>query len=291
MSSLPSLNNNDPMEGIVTQQNPTQEVRFNNLPIEIIQLIFSFIGTQRDVVMTSRVCKLWHHEASELFFLNAEHIKQEFPQLSVLDEGIWHDHVDLAKFGLDISDTPSQEKCKIKKNLRDLFANLNEKIEDDAGITLLTIPKGLNLNKLISLAEAPKKGNHVNFRKDNLGPISNCIKTVFGDGVTEKTYRLVITNSILKYSKNIPPHATQKYLASFNCEKPRLIDIVALIALTYMRSLTHLYNSNPPTITQCSEIAMNQDVLVGNFPQGILSVYVPIIGIASPGLAGSWKLS
>ena len=81
---------------------------------------------------------------------------------------------------------------------RFLSSPLMTEIEGDAGITVLTIPKGLTFNTLVKLAGSPKVGNTPKFRY-----IWDRISSEIGDIPVDKTYRIVITNNVFKKSRNL----------------------------------------------------------------------------------------
>ena len=88
-----------------------------------------------------------------------------------------------------------------------------------------------------------------------------------GDTPVDKTYRIVITNNILLGSRNISFTNHKKLVHKLGCKIPKALEIVTLIALTYISSKQSLYASDPPTYTYCSEKTRDQymdyQVIVG----------------------------
>lgn len=148
--------------------------------------------------------------------------------------------------------------------MKGLLSSLS--IEGDSGVTLLTMPKGLTLNKLVKLAGSPKLGNATNFRY-----IWNRISEALGDIPVDKTYRIVITNNVLKESRNLSIIDQNKIACVSGCEIPSILEAATLLVVIYMSSEQRLYNNNPWTYIRCSDyIDRRYEVVVGGFaPNGL----------------------
>jgi hypothetical protein len=237
----------------------SQLINNYRLPSEILEHTFGFLALQ-DIGRSSYMCKEWQIVTSKASLWKAMDLAKILP-LKVLDERIWKTHADCETLGLDPAGVPAlqQDKAFISF-LKYLCAN----VEGDAGVTVLTIPKGLTLNKLQMLANAPKKGNRTFFETF---PISRAL----GDVSVSKTYRVIMTNNIIKCTRgqNIEYYVEQFKKSGF--EIPDLITIVALTILTYISSqakpATRLYNNNPSTITVCSERVDDSIIIVGDFTE------------------------
>lgn len=191
----------------------------------------------------------------------ATDLKRLFPKLEILDEAVWEKHADLTALGLDLDDAPPIDETYIRV-LETLSASLE--IEDGAGITLLTLPKGLNLRELMQLAHTrvPRGIMRSNWDK---------VISLTKDAPLEKTCRVVITNNILKGSRNLTAEAHQKLVKEAGCEMPEILPVATLAILTYInsdknRGPTSLYNrtSGSTTFTRCLERIDDCAVFVGD---------------------------
>ncbi len=196
-------------------------------------------------------------------------LKKLFPKLEVLDEAVWKTHVDLDAFGMSVEDAPPLDANTISI-LKTLFASLP--IEGDAGITLLTLPRGLTLNKLVKLAASPKQGNAAKFQHID----SDALKA-FGDTPINKTYRVAITNNVLKGSRKLSVDKQHELVKKMGCEMPGILPAATLAILTYMSSRatspTRLFSNGPLTYTRCAEKVGVHNLGVGGFaPAGL---YIP----------------
>jgi F-box-like len=161
---------------------------------ELFLYIFSFFSPE-DLGRPSCVCKKWTVLSSDNSLWDAFDLKKLFSSLKILDETVWETHVDLTALKLEVHDSPLLNKRTTIPVLKRLFASLGV---EEKGVTLLTMPKGLTLNKLVSLGKSPKRGYPANFRF-----IWSRILEELGDAPVDKTYRVAITNSVLKGSAGV----------------------------------------------------------------------------------------
>ena len=157
------------------------------LPDDLVSHALSFLSPE-DLARASGVCREWNKLSAELW--------KDFDLkkiCKVIDQAVWEKHVDLATLGLDASGAPAIDK----RIAIPFIKRLSSQVEGNAGVTLLTMPKGLTLNKLIALAAAPKQGPATQFRY-----IWPRIVEELGNVAVDKTYTVAITNSVLKDSRN-----------------------------------------------------------------------------------------
>ena len=199
--------------------------------------------------------------------LTSADLKKMFPKLEVIDEAVWETHVDLTALGMSVKDASPIDANTISV-LKALFASLQ--VEGDAGITLLTMPRGLTLNKLVKLAAFPKQGNEAKFRY-----IEEALKA-FGNAPVDKTYRVAITNSVLKGSRRLPVDKQHELVKGMGCEMPGVLPAATLAILTYMSSRgaspIRLFSDKPCTYTWCAEKIGGRNLSVGGFNQAGLLV-------------------
>ncbi len=198
-------------------------------------------------------------------------LKKLFPKLQVLDEAVWETHVDLDAFGMSVKDAPPLDASTIS-TLKNLFDS--SWIDSDAGITLLTLPRGLTLNKLVKLASSPKQGNAAKF-------VHICTDALrgLGDASVDETYRVVITNNVLKESRGLTVDRQLKLLTHIGCEMPETLPAATLAILTYVSSRaaspTRLYSEAPLTYTRCAEKSDRYHLAVGCSSVGFLVSLCP----------------
>ena len=246
---------------------PVNQTFFNTAPSKVLVKIFGYLSPE-ELARARRVSKLWNILTTQDPLWNAFDLKELFPKLSILSSQVWNDHVNLEMFGLSFTDGKPLDKRKTIPELKRLFAVL--KVEGDAGITLLTIPKGLSFNKLVKIAGCPIKGNKATFEHIRIS-----ITAELGDVEVQKTYRVAITNNVLEGSRNKSFKDQQLLVEQFGCDRPKIIDVVALLILTFISSSAQsplrLLNNKPWTLTRCDEKINNNPSIVGSFaPEGML---------------------
>jgi hypothetical protein len=217
----------------------------SDLPEEIILRAFGFLN-EIELTKCGEVSRKWRRLASDPSLWNAFDLRKISPLLKVFDESDWATYVDLSSFGLDVTDAPSLDKRRVIPVLRRCLSSFP--IEENKGVTLLTIPKGLTFNKLVKLAESPKMGNITKFRY-----ISDRVLKKIGNIPVNKTYRIVITNNILKESHYSSLSKQKALLKKIGCEMPKTIEVTALLVVTFMSSGEPLYDDDNYIYTRCSE--------------------------------------
>jgi hypothetical protein len=239
----------------------------DSFPHELILSILALISA-KELACCSCVCKKWKVLASNSALWNQYDLRKIFPKLNIIDDNIWNRCIDLKAFDLQVSDLAPLDQHKTILQLKKLF---NVKVENDAGFTLLTIPKGLTINKLIEIAKSPKQGSATRFHY-----ICQEILKHFGDMKVENTYRIMISNSILKGTRDQPVNSLQEMLSQIGCEIPRAIELATLCVLSYISALEfpppRLYADRPCTYSYCFEKIEEASLLVGGYSlQRILS--------------------
>ena len=241
------------------------------VPQEIITEVFKFLSPE-ELAKACRVCRKWNEVGSKQSLWNAFDLKKLFPALKILDEKTWQKYADLSALGLSVDDATPPDNRKIIPDLKRLFASLE--IEEDAGITFLTIPQGLSVKKLGMFAQSPKEGNPTCFGNLFFPNVTD----KFGNSVVDATYRIAITNSILKRSRNLSMTTQQNLVNETGCEMPKLLEVSTLAILTYISSSKSspvcLYGDRPypsSIYTQCPERVDGVDggfhLVVGGFSQ------------------------
>lgn len=242
----------------------------SQLPEEVILKIFGYLNAIQQT-KCGEVSRRWRRLASDETLLAAFNPRNLSPLIKVFDELDWSKYVDMSAYGLTTEDI---SPCDVRKATalleRVLSCPLMIEIEGNAGITLLTIPKGLTFNTLVKLAGSPKVGNAPEFRY-----IWYRISSEIGDTPVDKTYRIVITNNVFNKSRNLSVSDQKALVRKIGCEMPRVLEATVLLVVTFMSSGERLYSDNPLTYTRCSELLDGYQLIVGGFsPAGVsLSTY------------------
>lgn len=235
------------------------QVPLDQVPEELIYKIFSFLNVRELLLQSSLVCWYWKDLAADKILWKTFDLKEIFPKLSIIDRSIWEQHFDLKKHGISIDDEPPIDNHTLIPILKK-FDSLP--IEQKGGFTLLTIPKGLTLNKLIALARSQEGKKLVEF-------IYPAIVENLGDIAVDQTYRILISDHILEESRGLSESAQKDLVDTFGCESANLLPMLALLVTTFVSSGKRLYGKNPLTTTRCQEQVNSTAVLIGTFgPNG-----------------------
>ncbi len=249
------------------------------LPVEIFLHVFSFLSI-KDLCKTSGVCKDWKILATDDSLWKAinqklpkiSDFKEVYPSLKIMDREFWEEYADCAGLGLQFEAAPlraideckilAHEAFKVVPKILSLVESLE--VEGDAGLTVMTIPEGLTINKVMQIGQTPKKGNEVKFKD-----ILERLLEQLGDVPIKKMSTVIITNSILKNSLGGDTDDLRKSVKKIGCTMPSVINVLSLAVLTHMSSEenppTRLFGDNPPTLTSCLEEIDCCELFAGDF--------------------------
>lgn len=209
------------------------------LPAEVTLPIFNYCSDH--LVAMSSVCRNWQYITSCIFLKNAGLPFQIF-NMSVWRKYIGTDETrakaHLPPLGLDLSD-----HCFpiTKKKIADL-RKLSVKVSDEKGVTLLTIPKGLTLRKLMQIAETPLKGNPTKFYQGHCS-WQNKILEKIGDKVVEETVTVAIANSIIDGTCRAPLQRQEEVVKDSGCQLPGTLPTATLAILTFIINNVRLFDN------------------------------------------------
>lgn len=191
----------------------------------IVYLIHEYLSFD-DTRKTQAVSHLWHATANDdRIWCNAD-LRKVFPKISFIDQYVWEKHFNCFKFNLqfELTNEPTLKKATIK--ILKEFSGF--KLDSDDGCTVLTIPKGLSLSILKTLARSNKPDCDIDTSS------ASTYVGRYGDTSVDKTYQIVITNSILRESRR--KDEVQKSLENRlkkNLEIPCGLEAATLCLLTY----------------------------------------------------------
>ncbi|MCH9625595.1 MAG: hypothetical protein S4CHLAM123_07710 [Chlamydiales bacterium] len=136
------------------------------------------------------------------------------------------------------------------------FASLP--IEDNAGFTLLTLPKGLSFNKLVEIAGSPKQENASLFAFIGVN-----FEDQLGDQATDTSCTVLISNSILENSRSKTLANHQEIVGQYKCEMPGVLDAATVVVLTQRIDGKPLFTER--IYTRCSDKINGRGMVVVGF--------------------------
>jgi hypothetical protein len=242
----------------------------SSLPARMWMHVFSLLPLLEGLSRVSRVSKAWCVLAASDQVWKNFNIVSLFPLLRTIDADTWITHIDCEKFGFDPTGAPTYQKAAVKADilfLRQLFP----RVEGNAGVTMLTLPKGLNLIKLIEGAKSPKTGNPVDV-SCYLEPI---LKDLGGKTLNE-TVRIFITNNILEGSREKISIEEDAMVSAAGGERTQTLATVALLILTFMKTGERLCPEKPSTendtYMHTSDVVRKYTVCVGAFSENRITI-------------------
>ncbi len=249
------------------------------VPKDVMQLIFMRLPTDQ-LFAVRRVCKLWHQIASRCLSL-----PRLFPEAPVIDRAVWERHIDLQKYGL-VFEMVKEPRPTVSDYVD--VRHMASEVERGQGITILTLPKGLTLNKIIAFAAAPKVGNSTPF-----GHINPEVLRLYGDQSLEETVTVVVTNGVFNGSRNIDVAGQKALVKRLKCDMPELMPFMANMILSFISSdpqePLRLLGDAPLTFTRCKENVDGYKTLVGGFAPGGPYVFNVNLDRGNDGVAGLRK--
>jgi|GEM_PF-4547700 len=239
---------------------------FDAVPEEVLLCTFSFLKAE-SLSVVNLVSKHWSSltkKDSLLYQLNAKALG--YKRVSFIDEAAWKDQakVDLAKNGLSFEGY-CVNQCKLIKELQTCLAWPIEKINGiKSGVTVITIPKGLSVNKLQVLAPAQVFGwVHPGFTKK------------YGDIEVSDAYTIIITDSVMDGTRAKDAKQQVIEIQKHGGVRPKAIEEIALLVLTFLISGKRLYDKGKVvlngeekellTYTRCEEQVSDYQIIAGGF--------------------------
>lgn len=178
---------------------------------------------------------------------------------------------------LMVSDAPPQDKRSVYPVLEFLGSAQMEE-ESFKGAGMLTMPKGLTLDKLLM--------NIVPSSMTSKVYIDIRILEEFGNVAVNETYRLIFMKYVLKEGNSF--FNQQQFVQSFGCKLTGILPAVAFAVMDYMNSP----NSPLHFYVCCSEMIGNREIAVINLLPDTLFIdfYDPMNTYDSIGTLASFTL-
>jgi hypothetical protein len=218
---------------------------------DILQLIFLHCQSQSDwKSIGALTCVNQHYKryATKKYWKQFD-LKLFWPELTILDAKAQ---------GMTIYDEPQISKLAILKYLQKLAPH----VENNEGLTLLTMCKGLTLNQLFAIAK--QAGIKVSVWDE--------IVKELGDVPVEQTYVILITNSVFNESRRKIYDQQKELVSEHGCEMPTVQEYVALCVFTNKFFQKCLYGQNPWTFGRSSTHVKSYPLVVGGFAPASLCV-------------------
>lgn len=229
-----------------------------NVPRDVALLILNHLPI-KELVKITRVCKLWQHFVFNLSRLKTAFSRELFPKeefpVEVIDASLWKIH-----FNVDLTDEPPIDGATLAV-LADLHARL--KIDGNAGVTLLTLPKEMTLEKFIGLLEQFLGESPISFIWDR------ALK-ILGKKALGTTCRVAITNNVITETRRKYVADQRRIVKEHGGELLGTLPAAILIVLTKIKSNTHLYSRL--NRTRCAEKIGGWQVIVSTSRAGLLRI-------------------
>ncbi len=236
-----------------------EEVSLSNLPQDVIEEIFSHIGSGITPIQVDENGEL---KGSDLGLLMATRLKDAF------GKDKWK-----LFFGVDVGEEPP-----IPPNIYEILESPcpfweGKKVRETHMLVLL--PKTINgesltLNKLIELVKSPNNGNSTYLRY-----IKEEIVQKLGDNAIDESYWFVMTNDVIEGSRD-KAYAAQKELVQEKTHgeysPPTCLEALACSVMHHVIYGEHLLGRERPTFTRCQDLIGDYPVVVGGFASGGLYV-------------------
>lgn len=191
---------------------------------------------------------------------------KHFPVPRFINKDLWEGCINLADYGLSFAS--DNFKFNLGEKTSKTLLRLIPQVERDRGVTFLTIPEGLSLKILKKIAENPLNGNKV-----LLGTSWQRIVEVLGDIRVEKTYTVILTNSILSGTRALTKGAQRRIIESFGAEMQGSLEVATLAVLTYIIFKERLFDTVPQwTFSRTKEEIDGENIVAGGFENEIFDV-------------------
>ncbi|MBS0620647.1 MAG: F-box protein [Verrucomicrobia bacterium] len=243
----PSLAANDQREEYTCPADPKWPCPINELPNELLQRIFSYLPFV-DQSRVALVCKKWLPNVREA----------AWKKVTLIDPSVWEKNVNLQGHSLSFEglEFPSREI------LEPVALDLTRHVERDQGVSIFPIPKGLAFFKLLTIAEEKSVRPKYIWRRVMRG-ISNI--------ETERPYVIVVSNSVLKGSREKTYEERDALIQSMGYEVPSTTELLMGMVFHYMMYSKRLFGNDPWTFSQTSDSVDGCRLAVGGFaPPGFI---------------------
>lgn len=216
---------------------------FADIPDELTLSIFSFLNPKelgRCFLLNRKLKAL----AEDLSLWQAFDLKKISPEIKTFDENDWVLYAS-PDLGLDTRDLKPLNNLVV---IPELFRVLKDyKIENNAGITLLTVPKNQTLAKLENFSQNPLRGRPTRFV--SVKPLGDMLEKLNKTQPTAQTYRVIVSNGLIEGTKGYLNLPTVN-----NIPQPDVLTYSTfLVTSTVSNNTSSLFVNNERTYIWCSD--------------------------------------
>lgn len=241
------------------------------LPQEVGLKVLSNLNA-KELAVSTEVGKRWNQLTKEEALKDELNVKTLFKRVSFIDEATWQTKVDLAKYGLSFEGY-CVDQCKMIRELQKCLTWPIEKIDGiKPGVTVITLPKGLSVNKLQKLVPPKVFGwVHPEFVK------------IYGDIEVSDAYTIIITDNVMEETRAKDTKTQLTVIEKHGGARPKAIEAITLLVLTFLISGKRLYGKGRVVLngedkelfayTRCEEQVLNNQSVVGGFGSDGFHVY------------------
>ena len=246
----------------------------NELPPDIMEVIFSACVSQCDLkTITAFHCTNKYWCQYTVNFFEACDLKHICPELTIMDAKAQERECD---------DEPKIDKFRIFKAVKKVAPH----VDDNAGVTLLTMIKEDTLNKLIAIAA--QDGIQIVVAWDD-------IIEKFGDVPIEQTYTILITNNVFIDSRSKNYKSQEVIVEGHGCVMPIIQEYAKLCAFSQKIFQKCLYQDDfplkekPVTYGRSSMQRRKLPLVVGGSEPGRFYISDSHFDDVTHGAGGRWK--
>ncbi|MBS0620506.1 MAG: F-box protein [Verrucomicrobia bacterium] len=250
-----------------TAVEPHQPGPINKLPVELLQDIFRYLSP-RDHYNAAKVCKLWQ--------ANVHQVALE--RVPIIDQSVWEKYVNLQEHHLSFEGLvfPSREV------LAPAALDLAGHVENDQGVSIIVIPKGLSFSRLLAIGRA--LGVPARFIWDPVEPTIGAVET-------KQAYVAVLSNGILQGSRSKTIQARDKLVQEMGCEVPSVSDLLTAMIFHKVLFSKRLFSDAPWTYSLTSDSAGGRRLVIGGFAASGFHVFGHHFDYVDHGAGGLRKFS
>lgn len=242
------------------------------LPTELVvdQIFTRF--SWRELPRLAQVCRGWNVCALDKALWKTFDVQKEFP-VKLFDEKVWRERLNLEKSMVSFDGLEPLDNRAIFPLLCKFFDELDEEscaIEENAGLTILTLPQYLSLEELIEIKNASENCDELQL------VFGQGIVPLFGKTRVEKCHRVLVTNSVLTWSRRQLFFSIDGLSKKMGCSSPHVVEAAALGLLTFAAEGKDFpaRTTEWPCFTTCVEEMEEDPVIVGGFRPHELSIKV-----------------
>lgn len=224
------------------------------LPSEILVKNIFTQFSEYELLQFARVCRLWKQCAYDASLWKDCDLEKKF-KLKVFDETLWKTHQK------NVDDLPPLNKRTLISEVCTFYSEMRRlklTFEEDAGVSVYTIPKGLNLNEISEILKMTKTPAWAKFEIDPFA------LELWGKETTPLSYRFMLSPSIVKGTRRQVSMSFEELADQMGCTRPGILESSAI--LLHSASMGQSFPSralHPDSFIRCHEEAVGGIVLIG----------------------------